>query len=76
MKHSNEGGHTTGKYLLIWSLNNDLVPTDPKERASGWGMLMKMVKQEDQASHSQGLGVYFPAKTWGIVLLKGTIWMS
>jgi hypothetical protein len=39
-------GHTMGKYLLLWSLNQNLMPIDPKERASGWGMLMEMVKQD------------------------------
>jgi hypothetical protein len=46
-----------GKFLLLWPIRPGLVPADPKERATGWGMLMEMVKQDI----SKGL-----AKDWGI----------
>ena len=59
-----------GKYLLIWSLNNDLVPTDPKERASGWGMLMKMVKQDLNTGIAKDWGS-FPGENMGYCIVEG-----
>ena len=35
-----------GKYLMIWELNYEHIPVDPKERGTGSEMLMAMVKQD------------------------------
>ena len=43
-----------GKYILLWSLNQSLIPVEAKERAAGWGMLMEMVKQD--LNHGIGSG--------------------
>ena len=59
-----------GKYLLLWSLNNDLVPADPKERASGWGMLMEMVKQDLKKGLAKDWGS-FPGENRGYCILEG-----
>jgi len=59
-----------GKYLLLWSLNNDLVPADPKERASGWGMLMEMVKQDLKKGLVKDWGS-FPGENRGYCILEG-----
>jgi len=34
------------KYLLLWEMNRNLVPIDPKERSTGWGTLLAMVKKD------------------------------
>jgi len=51
------------KYLILWDLNPALVPTDPKERSAGWGMLMQMVRRDMQD------GVL---KDWGSFLAEGS----
>ena len=35
-----------GKYLLLWELNLDKAPDDPKERGAGWLAMMEMIKQD------------------------------
>ena len=61
-----------GKYLLLWSLNLDLIPADPKERASGWAMLMEMVKQDLSKGLAKDWGA-FPGENKGYCILEGSI---
>ena len=35
-----------GKYLVLWQLDPSRLPVDPKERGTGWGVLMEMVKKD------------------------------
>jgi len=35
-----------GKYLLLWEIDATKVPVSPKERGTGWNVLMEMVKQD------------------------------
>jgi len=35
-----------GKYLMLWELNLDKIPDDPKARGEGWIALLDMVKQD------------------------------
>ena len=37
-----------GKYLMLWELDTTRVPVDPKERGSGFELLMGAVKQDIQ----------------------------
>lgn len=60
-----------GKYLLIWSMSNDLVPEDPKERASGWKMLLDMVKQDINKGLAKDWGT-FPGENMGYCILEGS----
>jgi hypothetical protein len=60
-----------GKYLLLWSLNLNLVPADPKERASGWGMLMEMVKQDLSKGIAKDWGT-FPGENKGYCIFEGS----
>ncbi|UCH43339.1 MAG: hypothetical protein JSW16_02010 [Dehalococcoidales bacterium] len=34
------------KYLIMWELDADKVPIDPKERAQGWLLMTDMIKQD------------------------------
>jgi hypothetical protein len=34
------------KYLVLWELNLDKMPDDPKERGEGWAMMLEMIKQD------------------------------
>ena len=60
-----------GKYLLLWSLDLNLIPADPKERASGWGMLMEMVKQDLSEGISKDWGA-FPGENKGYCISEGS----
>ena len=51
------------KYLMLWELNLALIPTDPKERGGGYGMLLAMVKQDME----KGL-----IKDWGNFVGEGS----
>ena len=59
-----------GKYLLLWSLNVNHIPADPKERAAGWGQLMDMVKQDLQKGLQTDWGS-FPGENMGYCIVKG-----
>ena len=45
-----------GMYFFDWAVDLAKVPIDPKERGTGWAMLMAMVRQD----HEKGL-----VKAWG-----------
>jgi hypothetical protein len=34
------------KYLVLWEVDQNKIPIDPKERGGGWGILMSMVGQD------------------------------
>ena len=52
-----------GKYLLLWDLNPDRVPVDPKERAAAWSMFIDMIKQH----MNEGI-----TKDWGSFIAEGS----
>lgn len=61
-----------GKYLLLWRLNENLMPIDPKERASGWGMLMEMVKKDISKGIQKDWGS-FAGENRGYCVLEGGV---
>jgi hypothetical protein len=61
-----------GKYLLLWSLNQNLIPVDPKERASGWAMLMEMAKQDLNKGIAKDWGS-FPGENRGYSIVEGSV---
>ncbi len=65
-----QGGGIMEKYLLLWSLNQNMIPADPKERASGWGMLMEMVKQDLDKGIAKDWGS-FPGENRGYCIVEG-----
>lgn len=60
-----------GKYLLLWNLNNNHIPADPKERAAGWSMLMNMVEQDIKKGLQKDWGS-FPGENMGYCIVEGT----
>ena len=34
------------KYLVLWELNSDKIPDDPKARGEGWMMMIDMIKED------------------------------
>jgi hypothetical protein len=61
---------TMAKHLLLWRLNPNLIPADPRERASGWGMLLEMVKTDLNAGLAKDWGA-FPGENKGYVVVEG-----
>jgi len=52
-----------GRYLLIWNLNQEHTPADPKERGAGYELLIAMIKQDME----KGL-----TKDWGSFVSEGS----
>ena len=42
------------RYLMLWELDPDKIPVDPKERAAGWTTLTNLVKQDLKTSVTKG----------------------
>jgi hypothetical protein len=59
------------KYLMLWSMNKNLMPADPKERGGGWGLLMEMVKNDMQKGVIKDWGV-FTSQGAGYCVMQGT----
>ena len=60
-----------GKYLLLWEVGRARIPTDPKERGAGWGLLMAMVRQDIEKGISKDWGA-FVGETNGYTVAEGT----
>ena len=60
-----------GKYLLLWEVDKTRVPTDPKERGAGWGLLMAMVRQDIEKGVSKDWGA-FVGEMNGYAVAEGT----
>ena len=60
-----------GKYLLLWEVDRARIPTDPKERGAGWGLLMAMVRQDIEKGVSKDWGA-FVGETNGYAIAEGT----
>ena len=60
-----------GKYLVLWEVDQARIPVDPKQRAQGWGMLMKMVRQDMEKGITKDWGG-FVGEHSGYSVLEGT----
>jgi len=47
-----------GKYLILWELNLDKAPDDPKERGAGWLAMMEMIKEEIKEGRTTDWGCF------------------
>jgi hypothetical protein len=52
------------KYLVLWEIDPTRVPTDAKERATAWLMMMEMVKADTKKGFHKDWGA-FPAESKG-----------
>jgi hypothetical protein len=59
------------KYLLLWDMNKNLVPIDPKERSTGWGTLLAMVKKDLAKGLMKDWGA-FPGENRGYLIAEGS----
>jgi hypothetical protein len=60
-----------GRYLLLWEVDRARIPTDPKERGAGWGLLMAMVRQDIEKGVSKDWGAFI-GETNGYAVAEGT----
>jgi hypothetical protein len=65
-----EGGSIMAKHLLLWRLNRESIPADPKERASGWGVLLEMVQKDIDSGLVKDWGA-FPGENKGYSIAEG-----
>jgi hypothetical protein len=68
--NSIQGGRVMAKHLFLWRLNRDLIPADPKERASGWGVLLEMVQKDLDSGLAKDWGA-FPGENKGYIIAEG-----
>lgn len=47
-----------GKYLLLWEIDRTKIPVDSKERATGFKMLLDLVKQDIKKGITRDWRVY------------------
>ena len=60
-----------GKHLILWRMSEGRTQADPKERGSGYGVLMAMVKQDIEKGLIKDWGA-FPGEGRGYVVVEGT----
>lgn len=60
-----------GRYLLLWQMNPDFVPADPKERATAWSRFMVMVKENLEKGVSKDWGAYI-GEGKGYAIVEGS----
>jgi len=59
------------RYLALWEADNSRIPIDPKERGSGWGVLMDKVKQDIKKGVMKDFGGFVGMPN-GFCILEGT----
>ena len=59
------------KCHLYWKLNTANIPTDPKKRGGGWGLLMAMIKQDMQKGVVKDWGA-FTSEGQGYCIVEGS----
>jgi hypothetical protein len=60
-----------GRYLLLWELNQSLIPVDPKERGGGYKLLMSLVRQDMETGVTKDWGCFVGEK-FGYCVVEGT----
>jgi hypothetical protein len=46
------------KYLLIWQMDPARIPADPKERGTGWSILMSLIKKDFEKGITKDWGAF------------------
>ena len=60
-----------GTYLALWEIDRSKIPIDPKERGTGWSLLMAVVRQHIEKGLITGWGG-FVGETSGYAVFEGT----
>ena len=58
------------KYLILWEVDRTKIPDDPKDRATGWKELMKMIKKDRKKGITKDWGA-FVGETNGYSIFEG-----
>ena len=58
------------RYLMLWELNRDRIPADPKERAAGWTTLTNLVKEDLNSGITKSWGAFI-GEMKGYCLVEG-----
>lgn len=59
-----------GRYLMLWKIDKDKIPLDPKERAQGWLMLMGLIRKDFEKGNLKDWGA-FPGEINGYAVIEG-----
>lgn len=59
-----------GKYLVLWEVDQAKISMDSKERATGWSVLMNMVKKDRKKGLTKDWGAYV-GETRGYTVIDG-----
>ena len=59
------------KYLILWEVDRTKIPDDPKDRATGWKELMKMIKKDRKKGITKDWGA-FVGETNGYSIFQGS----
>lgn len=59
------------KHLFLWRFNLELIPADPKERVSGWGVFVEMAQKHLESGLVKDWGA-FPGEGKGYVIAEGS----
>lgn len=59
------------RYLVLWEVNQAKIPTNPKEAGTGWAVLMKMVRQDQEKGIMKHWGA-FVGEGRGYDVLEGS----
>jgi hypothetical protein len=58
------------RYLMLWELDRNKIPVDPKERAAGWKTLINLVKQDIKKGIIKDWGSFL-GETKGFCIAEG-----
>jgi len=59
------------RYLLLWEVDQTKIPVSPKERGTGWNMLLEIVKQDMKKGITRDWGA-FVGESRGYSVLEGS----
>jgi hypothetical protein len=59
------------RYLVLWEVDQAKIPTNPKEVGTGWAVLMKMVRQDQEKGIMKHWGA-FVGEARGYDVLEGS----
>jgi len=59
------------KYLVLWELNRERIPIDPKERATAWSAFIGLIKEDIEKGVAKDWGS-FVGEAGGYSVIEGT----
>jgi hypothetical protein len=59
------------RYLVLWEIDKDKIPLDPKQRADGWLMLMGLIRKDFERGFLKDWGSFI-SEINGYAVIEGT----